>query len=149
MDSVQPISREYISERIVEQIIAVPVPQVIEELVEVCNVIPQEHSQQCTVVEWIQEQVVETIKVIPQDMKVLMQKDFQQLSSLDRSDSENLPQLSYKPLCRDVELTVVNESGQPIHGIGWNSTSGSMHQQHTSGQAVQEGREEEGRHSER
>ena len=69
--------KEYISERIVEQITAVPVvPQVIEEIVEVCKVIPQEHIQQCTVVEWIQEQVVETMKVIPQDMKVLMLKDF-------------------------------------------------------------------------
>ena len=94
--------KEYISERIVEQIIAVPVPQVMEEIVEVCKVIPQEHIQQCTVVEWIQEQVLETIKVTAQDMKVLMQKDFQQLSSVNRSDSENLPVMSNKQLCRDV-----------------------------------------------
>ena len=138
--------KEYISERIVEQIITVPVPQVMEEIVEVCKVIPQEHIPQCTVVEWIQEQVLETIKVIAQDMKVLMQKDFQQLSSLDRSESENLPKLYYKQLCRDVELNVLNESRRlSMHDTGWNRTSGSMHQQHTSGQAVQEQREEERR----
>ena len=123
-----------------------PVPQVMEEIVEV---IPQEHIQQCTVVEWIQEQVLETIKVIAQDMKVLMQKDFQQLSSLDRSESENLPKLSHKQLCRDVELNVVNESRLSMHGTGWSRTSGSMHQQHTSGQAVQEEREEERRKEEK
>ena len=125
---VPRVMQEYISERIVEQIIAVPVPQVMEEIVEVCKVIPQEHIQQCTVVESIQEQVLETIKVTAQDMKVLMQKDFQQLISLDRSESENLPKLSYKQLCRDVELNVVNESRLSMHGTGWNRTSDSMRQ---------------------
>ena len=124
-----------------------PVPQIMEEIVEVCKVISQEHIQQCTVVEWVQEHVVETIKVIPQDMKVLMQKDLQQLRSLERSDSENFPTMSCKQLCRDRALTVVNElvdHAFSLIGLYEYFASGSMHQQHTSGQA-RRGRRKEGR----
>ena len=56
------------------------------------------------------------------DMQVLMRKDLLRLSCFDSCwywsvlaestilDSENLPKLSYKQLCRDMELTLMNES---------------------------------------
>jgi len=65
---------------------------------------------------------------MPKDMKALMQKDPQQLSFLDSYwywrvraestilDPENLPKLSYKQLCRDMGLTVMNEPAE--HALG-------------------------------
>ena len=59
------------------------------------------------------------------DMQVLMRKDLQQLSCFDSClgwsvfaestvvfVSHNLPKLSYKQLCRDMELTLMNESAK-------------------------------------
>ena len=49
MESVQTIPRERISERVVEQIIVTPVPQALEGLTEVANLIPQTRVMQRTV----------------------------------------------------------------------------------------------------
>ena len=58
------------------------------------------------------------------DMQVLTRKDLQQLSCFETCwywsvlaestipDSENLPKLSYKQLCRDMELTLMNEAAE-------------------------------------
>ena len=57
---------------------------------------------------------------MPNDSKVLIWKDLQQLSCLDSYwywsvlsiftiDSDDLPTLSYKQLCGDMELTLMNE----------------------------------------
>ena len=61
------------------------------------------------------------------DMRFLMRKDLQQLSCFDSCwgwsvfaesavvlVSRNLPKLSYKQLCRDMELTLMNESAKHV-----------------------------------
>ena len=77
---------------------------------------------------------------IPKDMQVLTRKNLRQLSCLDSCwnwsvlaestllDSENLPKLSYKQLCRDMELTLMYESAE--HGfslIGLHMHLNSLH----------------------
>jgi len=83
-------SKERVQQRTVEQVVDVPVPQVVEEVIEVAKVIPQERVQQRTVeqvvdvpvpqiveeileqvvdvpVPQVVEEVVEIAKVIPQE----------------------------------------------------------------------------------
>ena len=43
---IQPIVRERITDRVVEQIVDVRVPEIPEHIVEVVNVVPQERLQQ-------------------------------------------------------------------------------------------------------
>ena len=69
---IQLIPQERISERIVEHIVDVPVPQMQEQIVEVIKVIPQELVSERIVeqivdvpVPQIVEEIVEVVQIIP------------------------------------------------------------------------------------
>ena len=66
------ITQEWVSERVVEQIVDIPIPQIVEEIVEAIRLVLQERIVQEIVdvpVPQIMEEILEVVRVMSQDAR--------------------------------------------------------------------------------
>ena len=69
---VKVIPQERVLERIAKQIVDIPIPQIVEEIVDVAQIIPQDRFQQCTV-EQILKETVEGESFVPHEHSLMCQ----------------------------------------------------------------------------